>query len=63
MEQKREQGPAFERTLDIFQPRAKRRLTVEDTREIRQNVVGFFGVLRDWIGAQNQSEPGQSSGK
>jgi hypothetical protein len=35
-------------TIAIWQPRASRRLTREDAREILDNLVGFFSLLHQW---------------
>jgi hypothetical protein len=32
----------------LFQPRAKRKLTREDGREITHNLTGFFRLLLEW---------------
>lgn len=46
-----------EATLRLFQPRANRRLTHEDTREITSNLVGFFNTLATW----SNKAPGMTS--
>jgi hypothetical protein len=38
----------IERTIDIWQKRADRRLTREDGREIIENITGFFTILQEW---------------
>lgn len=35
-------------TLDIWQRRARGRLSDEDARQIRENLCGFFRVLAEW---------------
>lgn len=35
-------------TLAVWQPRASRRLSREDARQITENVVGFFRLLQEW---------------
>ena len=42
-------------TRQVFEPRAERRLTDEDVREIGENLVGFFGVLGEWARAERQT--------
>ncbi len=44
-------------TRQVFEPRAGRRLTGEDVREIGENLVGFFGVLGEWSRAERQAVP------
>lgn len=41
-------------TRRIWQPRARRELTDEDCREIKRNVFGFLGVLREWAEADRK---------
>jgi hypothetical protein len=36
------------RTREIWQPRAGRKLTHEDVRQIVENVTGFFSILASW---------------
>jgi hypothetical protein len=38
----------IERTLETWQPRAERRLTDEDAREIIANMSGFLLILIEW---------------
>ena len=44
--------PSVDATLDhtrkVFQKRTARRLSDEDCREIRENLVGFFALLAEW---------------
>jgi len=42
----------IERTLEVWQPRADRRLDAEDAREIAENICGFFNVLVTWATAE-----------
>ena len=35
----------LERTLEIWQPRYDRPLTLDDAREIAENMIGLFKVL------------------
>ena len=35
-------------TIAIWQPRTKHRLSHEDTREITENMSGFFTILAEW---------------
>jgi hypothetical protein len=41
-------------TRQVFEPRAERRLTDEDVREIGENLVGFVRVLAKWAKAERQ---------
>jgi hypothetical protein len=45
-------GRQVARTRQIWQPRFGRDLTDEDSRQIVQNVTGFFGVLAEWSRAE-----------
>jgi hypothetical protein len=38
----------IKRTREIWQPRAGRKLTDEDVRQITENVTGFFSILTEW---------------
>lgn len=38
----------LDHTRRVFQHRTSRRLSDEDCREIRANIVGFFTVLAEW---------------
>ena len=38
----------FRRTIDTWQPRSEKHLTLEDAREIISNASGFFRVLAEW---------------
>jgi hypothetical protein len=40
------------RTLALWQPRTSRQLTHEDTRQIAENMVGFFALLHEWSVAE-----------
>jgi hypothetical protein len=42
------------RTLDVWQPRTPKVLTVEDARQIAHNVTGFFQVLLEWETAETR---------
>ena len=48
------------RTIDEWQPRYARRLTQEDAREIVDNAVGFFRILREWKIAEQKAQAGHS---
>jgi hypothetical protein len=37
-----------ERTLELWQPRASRKLTEEDARDMADNASGFFRLLAEW---------------
>jgi hypothetical protein len=36
------------RTISLWQSRARRGLSTEDARQITENVIGFFTVLSEW---------------
>ena len=38
----------LDHTLEVWQPRASRRLTREDARQIAENLSGFFSLLLEW---------------
>lgn len=40
--------PLLERTLEVWQPRTQRLLSLEDAREIAENMTSFFDILREW---------------
>jgi hypothetical protein len=46
-------------TIRVWEPRLGRPLTEEDARQILENVIGFFRVLRDWDSKRcgRESEP------
>jgi hypothetical protein len=54
----------IDRAIEFWQPRRRRDLTVEDARQIVENVTGFFGILSEWSRAEisaptnDTSEPG-----
>jgi hypothetical protein len=37
-----------ERTIAVWQPKIRRRLSNEDAREIAENITGFFTILAEW---------------
>lgn|GEM_PF-3317798 len=39
---------SLDRTLAVFQPRTKRRLTRQDAREIQRNLGGCMSILLEW---------------
>ena len=43
----------LERTKQMWQPHAHKPLTDEDARQILENTVGFFKVLRKWEKKKN----------
>ena len=45
----------LDHTIAVWQPHAERPLTREDAREITHNVVGFFGLLREWADEEKRS--------
>ncbi len=38
----------LDKTIAFWQPRASRKLTREDARQIIENATGFFRVLAEW---------------
>lgn len=38
----------LDQTIEVWQPRSKRKLTRGDAREIARNTTGFFQVLTKW---------------
>jgi hypothetical protein len=42
-----------ERSRVIWQARTARRLTNEDTRQITENLTGFFSILDEWARAES----------
>jgi hypothetical protein len=42
-------------TLAVWQPRSTRELTIEDGREIAENVTGFFRILSEWDAADQRT--------
>lgn len=48
------------RTMDEWQPHYAHRLTQEDAREIVDNAVGFFRILREWKIAEQKAQAGHS---
>ena len=51
-----------DRTRQVWQPRLGREITDEDTRQITQNVTGFFGILAEWSRAEKPA-PANGTGK
>jgi hypothetical protein len=54
--QREAESQLLDRTLDIWQPRAKRLLTDEDARQIVANFTGFFQILSEWNAAELRAE-------
>ena len=42
------QKVGIERTMLFWQPRASKKLTAEDARQMIENVTGFFAQLEAW---------------
>ena len=42
--------------FEVWQPRTKCELSDEDAREIAENLVGFFRVLREWNAADKAKQ-------
>jgi len=38
----------IDQTIAVWEPRAGRKLSREDARQISENMTGFFRVLSDW---------------
>jgi hypothetical protein len=51
-------GDFLDDTIAVWQPLSQRPLTREDAREITENMVGFFSVLREWAEAERNPEKG-----
>src|ERR1700686_2054959 len=51
-------GDFLDETIAVWQPLSQRPLTREDAREITENMVGFFSVLREWAEAERNPEKG-----
>jgi hypothetical protein len=52
----RSSDPAkLDETIEFWTPIARRDLTHEDARQIRENLTGFFRVLRRWDAAEAAS--------
>lgn len=47
---------AIRETMEVWQPRYARGLSEEDAREILENAVGFFRILREWKAAERRAE-------
>lgn len=43
----------LERTKQTWQPRTHRPLSDENARQILENIVGFFRILREWEKKKN----------
>lgn len=41
----------LDRTLQFWQPRSPQELTLEDARQIVDNISGFFRILAEWAAA------------
>lgn len=52
----RSKGKSPSRTSDVWQPRADHRLSVEDAREITENVTGFFELLLKWEAMEREDD-------
>jgi hypothetical protein len=51
-----------DRTRQVWQPRTRRDLTDEDSRQIAENVTGFFSILAEWSRAEMPT-PANDAGK
>ena len=38
----------LQKTIDVWQPGYKKKLTQEDARQITENMTGFFDTLLEW---------------
>lgn len=52
--------PLARQTLAVWQPRTLRVLTIEDTRQIVENVAGFFEILLEWNAAEQHEARGKA---
>jgi hypothetical protein len=57
-----ETNPLLEETRVVWQARTGRKLSLEDAREIAENVAGFFGVLAAWTALQIDGNEGTETG-
>ena len=46
-----DRSPLLEDTACFWQPRASRTLTLEDARQMVENVVGYFATRQRWAAA------------
>lgn len=46
----------------FWEPRAGRRVGDEDARQIAENVVGFFDLLRRWDAEEKEAAPAAEKG-
>ncbi len=51
----------IDRTLAVWQPRARRRLSREDAREIVENAGSFFSILEEWDAKEGATDPATPS--
>ena len=47
---------SIEKAMEMWQPRYRRRLSQEDAREILENAIGFFRILREWQAQERESD-------
>ena len=52
------QRQLIDHTLRVWQPKTARTLTLEDAREIIENVTGFVQILQEWQTADDAPEGG-----
>ena len=52
----------IDRTRQVWQPRIGRDLSREDSRQIAENVTGFFSILAEWSRAETP-RPANDTGK
>ena len=48
------QSKIVEQTLALWQPRSARNLCAEDARQMLDNSCGFFGLLAEWMLAEQR---------
>ncbi|HEY1601631.1 MAG TPA: hypothetical protein VGG64_18670 [Pirellulales bacterium] len=54
---KRDRDPSIDAVREFWQRRTNRMISTDDAREIKQNLAGFFAVLRRWeLAAQRSAE-------
>lgn len=52
-----------DRVLKILETRSSRKLTVEDAREVIENLKGFFQILMEWYDAEKSKEEGTNESR
>jgi len=55
---KEQDRSSSEETIRAWQPHSDKQLTPEDAREIRENIVSLFLLLREWSDRETQTDNG-----